>query len=115
MRATADILPSTREPNGLPAVEAVLTYIGKMAEKPFNYTYDPPPGQPRTNAVFEEHVLPIHDARPVAAELSLDQEGFALARRPSASSRLTKSGSFSAAFSAVFSLSTTAFGVPFGA
>lgn len=84
MRAIADILPSTREPSGLPAVEAALTYLGKMAEKPFNYTYDPPPGQPRTNALHEEHVMPIHDARPVAAELSLDREGFALVRRPSA-------------------------------
>jgi hypothetical protein len=34
---------------------------------------------------------------------------------PSASSRLTNSGSFSATFSAAFRRSTTAFGVPFGA
>lgn len=79
MRAIAEMMPSP-----LPAVDAALTYLGKMAEKPFNYTYDPPPSQPRTNAVHEEHVMPIHDARPVAESLSLDREGFALVHQRSA-------------------------------
>jgi hypothetical protein len=62
----------------LPRVEAVLNYLAPMAEKPRNYTYDPPPGVAQTNAVYEPHRLPIHDLRPVADAISLDREGVAL-------------------------------------
>src|SRR5579883_446260 len=68
----------------LPFVEATLTYLAPMAEKPFTYTYDPPPGMPRTNQVYDEHKLPIFSARPLAPSLSLDREGFSLVKKPSA-------------------------------
>ncbi|HUB95198.1 MAG TPA: CmcJ/NvfI family oxidoreductase [Stellaceae bacterium] len=62
----------------LPFVSATLNYCAPMAEKVFNYTYDPPPGMPRTNAVPELRTVTIHSARPIEGELSLDVEGFAL-------------------------------------
>lgn len=68
----------------LPQVEGAVVYLARMAEKPHTYTFDPPPGVPRSNIVTEEHTLPIHDIRPVAGGLSLDREGFALVTEHSA-------------------------------
>lgn len=62
----------------LPYVEAVLNYLIPMAEKPVNYTFDPPPGIPRQSGSYEAHKLPIRNGRSIAHNLSLDQEGFAL-------------------------------------
>ena len=70
--------------DSLPQVAAALNYLGPMADRPRNYTYDPPPGVPRSNIVSEQHVVPVHSARPLAADASLDREGFALLHQPSA-------------------------------
>jgi hypothetical protein len=70
--------------SALPSVSGELIYHGRIAEKPHSYTYDPPPGVPRTNIVNESHVLPIYNMRPVAAQISLDEEGFALIEAPTA-------------------------------
>jgi hypothetical protein len=61
----------------LPYVEANLSYLVPMAEKPVNYTYEPPPGIPRTNATYQTHKLPIYNARSISENISLDREGFA--------------------------------------
>jgi hypothetical protein len=66
----------------LTAVEAELNYLKPMSERPRNYTYDPPPGVARSNLVPDPRTLPIHDARPIARSVSLDEEGFGLIRRP---------------------------------
>ncbi len=68
----------------LPRVEGILNYLAPMAERPMNLAYDPPPGVPRSNGTPEPHRMPIHDARPVAGQLSLDGEGMALVERASA-------------------------------
>ena len=68
----------------LPHVDAELHYLAPMTEQPRSYTYDPPPGIPRSNIVRETRVLPIYSARPVASSFSLDVEGFAVLRRRSA-------------------------------
>src|SRR4051794_8197341 len=62
----------------LPFIEADLHYLGRMTERPRNYTFDPPPGVPRSNIVSETHRVPIHDLRPIEADVSLDREGFEL-------------------------------------
>ncbi|MFB2892913.1 CmcJ/NvfI family oxidoreductase [Aerosakkonemataceae cyanobacterium BLCC-F50] len=62
----------------LPYVEAVLNYLIPMAEKPVNYTFDPPPGIPRQSGSYQGYKLPIRDGRSIAPNLSLDREGFAL-------------------------------------
>jgi len=68
----------------LPRVDATLNYLGRTDERPRNYTYEPPPGVPRSNTVRDPHVVPIHDARAVADDVSLDREGFALIHAASA-------------------------------
>ncbi|MFN6568544.1 CmcJ/NvfI family oxidoreductase [Dendronalium sp. ChiSLP03b] len=66
--------PTSQE---LPYVEANLTYLTPMAEKPVNYTYEPPPGIPRTNGTYQTYKLPIYNARSISENISLDREGFA--------------------------------------
>jgi hypothetical protein len=62
---------------------AELNYLAPMAERPRNYTFDPPPGVPSSNVIPEPHKLAISDLRPIASSLSLDREGFRLVREKS--------------------------------
>src|SRR5258708_10268712 len=66
------------------ATVADLYYQVPMAERPRNYTYDPPEGTPRSNASYAPHRIVIRDARREASGFSLDREGFALVDQPSA-------------------------------
>jgi hypothetical protein len=68
----------------LPHVDATLNYLAPMAERPRNYTFEPPASVPRTNSVNEAHIVPIHDATAIAEEVSLDREGFAVLHQRSA-------------------------------
>lgn len=70
--------------SNLSSVVADMNYLAPMVERPRNYTFDPPPGIPRSNAGHEAHAVAIHDARPVADRVSLDANGFALVRHRSA-------------------------------
>jgi hypothetical protein len=75
------IIRSTLE---LPHVDAELHYLSPMAERPRNYTYEPPAGAPRSNIVHEAHTMSIHDMRSIASEISLDRQGFAVLRHETA-------------------------------
>jgi hypothetical protein len=66
----------------LPRVAAGLRYLEPTFEKPRSLEFDPPPGVPRTTAVYREHTVEIRDVRPVAATLSLEDEGFQLLTAP---------------------------------
>lgn len=68
----------------LPRIEAQLHYLVPMTEKPRTYTYEPPSGVPRSNTAYEARTLAIYNARPIASEISLDRQGFALHRHRSA-------------------------------
>jgi len=68
----------------LPHVEGILNYLAPMADKPMNLAYDPPPGVARSTGTPEPHRITIYDARPVAAQLSLDDEGIAVVEHHSA-------------------------------
>jgi hypothetical protein len=68
----------------LPYVKVDLHYLSRMTERPRNYTFDPPPGVPRSNTVHETHQVPIYDLRGVVPEAALDREGFELLRHTSA-------------------------------
>ena len=68
----------------LPHVEADMNYLAPMADRPRNYTFEPPAGVPRSNTNHEAHKVAIHDARPVAGAVSLDANGFALVNHRSA-------------------------------
>jgi hypothetical protein len=66
----------------LPRVAAGLLYLEPTSGKPRSLEFDPPPGVPRTTAVYREHTVEIRDVRPVAATLSLEDEGFQLLTAP---------------------------------
>jgi hypothetical protein len=68
----------------LPSVEGELHYLVPMAERPRNYTFDPPSGVARSNTSHEPHRLPVHDLRPIASTISLDAVGFDLVEHRSA-------------------------------
>jgi hypothetical protein len=62
----------------LRSVQAEFNYIVPEAEKPFVYMYEPPAGMPARTGRLEKRARTVADARPLAAELSLDVEGFCL-------------------------------------
>lgn len=79
------IVPIDRAaPSRATAVRAALNYLRPMAEKPYTLAHQAVNGEPATNAIYDPHTVDIVDARPTAAELSLDLQGFALAVRPTA-------------------------------
>ncbi|MEE9279093.1 MAG: CmcJ/NvfI family oxidoreductase [Myxococcota bacterium] len=67
-------------------VDASLSYLAESAEKPVYYLHRPPEGTPRRTSQFTKHTLPIHNGRKLVEKLSLDEEGFTLARRATATS-----------------------------
>jgi hypothetical protein len=66
----------------LPSVRAGMLYLQPTTGKPRSLEYEPPPGVPRTTAVYREHTVEIRDMRPVASTFSLDREGFELLTAP---------------------------------
>ena len=78
--APDDLSATPRTLDDLPAVTAGLLYIQPSADAPYVYAYEPPAGVPWSNAEYAPHQVAIHDARAVAASLSLDREGIAFAR-----------------------------------
>ena len=69
----------------LPHVPGEVAYLARMAEKPYTLAFEPPPpDKPRTNMRPDNRVMPIHDMRPLAGDLSLEREGFALVNAPTA-------------------------------
>jgi hypothetical protein len=63
------------------AIEAQLNYLAPTDATPYSYTYDPPPSVPARSGVSEPHSVTVRNGRAIAAELSLDREGFLLARQ----------------------------------
>ena len=68
----------------LPHIQAALNYLAATGERPVTYAYEPPPGIPWSTAQPEEHATEIHDLRPAASELLLDNAGFELLTHRSA-------------------------------
>lgn len=73
----------------LPRVEAALHYVAPTDRPLRSYAYDAPADAPRNEAVYEPHVMPIHDVRPMAGRLSLDDQGFILVDQATAVADLT--------------------------
>ncbi|MGH7116196.1 MAG: CmcJ/NvfI family oxidoreductase, partial [Stellaceae bacterium] len=68
----------------LPYVEGELNYLAPMTERPRYYAYEVEPGEHRSNMTHEPHRMHIRDMRPVASEVALDRQGFALVEQPTA-------------------------------
>lgn len=58
------------------AVEGVIQFAEKTAQKPYTYTFKPPEGVPATNIRPVAHTVRIETARPLAAGLDVDVQGF---------------------------------------
>src|SRR6266404_1589989 len=71
-----------------PMVETTLNYLGDMVDRPFFYVNEPPPGIPRRNTRPDRRRIAIHDARDLAPDPSLDEEGFLLAHHETAVANL---------------------------
>jgi hypothetical protein len=65
-------------------VEATLTYLADMDEKPVYYFYEPPPGVSWRNTRGDRHMMSIGDARDLTPPPSLDREGFTLVHHETA-------------------------------
>jgi len=63
---------------------STLHYLQRGAEKPAYYRIEPPPGVPRSNGIDDPHDVTIEDARGREAEFTLDRNGFALVKAPTA-------------------------------
>lgn len=83
---------------GTQAIHATLNFLKPMEERPRSYQYDPPPGVPQRTGEADPHIVAIRDARPLAARLSLDVEGFALLWAPSALRDFTDAEAVRAAY-----------------
>ena len=74
----------TNDPQSSDAVQATLNYLADSSEKPVYYTFEPPAGTPRSTGTFVAKTVPIHSARDLAADLSLDKQGFQIVLQDSA-------------------------------
>jgi len=68
----------------LPHIRANLNYVAATSEKLVSYAYEPPAGVPMSNVQVEGRPTNIHDLRPAASELALDEVGFQLLTHRSA-------------------------------
>src|SRR5208282_3321840 len=60
-------------------VNASLNYLEDPAQRPVTYAYRPPEGVPARTGRYTRFTVPIHDARAIVAQLSLDKQGVILA------------------------------------
>src|SRR6266568_4214185 len=63
---------------------STLHYLKRGSEKPAYYRIEAPPGVPRSNGIDDPHDVTIEDARGREAEFTLDRNGFALIKAPTA-------------------------------
>jgi hypothetical protein len=63
---------------------ATLHYLKRGAEKPTYYRIEPPPGVPQWNGIDDLREVQIEDARGRESEFTLDRNGFALVKAPTA-------------------------------
>src|SRR5579871_1986461 len=73
-----------RKIESLPFVLGELNYLAPTQGKPRTYAFDPPTGEPKSTALPEPHQVPVFDGRSISNSFSLDREGFALVRHPTA-------------------------------
>lgn len=73
-----------RKIESLPFVHAELNYLAPANGKPRTYAFDPPPGEPKSTVLPEPHRVPVFNGRAISSSFSLDREGFALVRHPTA-------------------------------
>ncbi len=73
----------TQSAANLDHVDGVLNYLADRSE-PVTYTYQPPPGVVARTGNYAKYSVPIHSARAIISQLSLDRQGFAVASHQTA-------------------------------
>ncbi|HEX3918269.1 MAG TPA: CmcJ/NvfI family oxidoreductase [Caulobacteraceae bacterium] len=66
------------------AVQATLNFTQRTAEKLYSYTFKPPEGVAATNVFPQPELVRIENARPLAASLDVDVQGFQIVAHKSA-------------------------------
>ena len=62
----------------------MLNYLADKDQHPVTYNFKPPPGVPGQTGTYARFTVPIHSARVIMSELSLDRQGFAVTRQNTA-------------------------------
>jgi hypothetical protein len=70
--------------DSLAAIEAPLNFTQRSAARPARYVDKPKDGNYANAAEDDRQVVTVRNARPILDQLSLDVQGFAVLRRPSA-------------------------------
>jgi hypothetical protein len=65
-------------------VDGVLNYLADRDQHPVSYNYSPPEGVPARTGAYAKFTVPIHNARAILEQLSLDVQGFAVTHQNSA-------------------------------
>ena len=66
------------------SLTSTLHYLERGTEKPASYRIEPPAGVPRWNGIDDPREVRIEDARGRESEFTLDRNGFALIKAPTA-------------------------------
>src|SRR6201996_8925366 len=66
------------------SLTATLHYLKRGPERPTYYRIEPPPGVPKWNGIDDPRAVIIEDARGRESEFTLDRNGFALVKAPTA-------------------------------
>src|ERR1051325_9105736 len=66
------------------SLTSTLHYLERGTEKPASYPIEPPAGVPRWNGIDDPREVTIEDARGRESEFTLDRNGFALIKAPTA-------------------------------
>ena len=66
--------------NETAGVDAAMIYLTHADQKPVSYNPPPGAGQPRRDGDYAAYPVRVMDGRAIAAKLSLDRQGFLLAR-----------------------------------
>jgi hypothetical protein len=90
--------PSAVPQGGAQDVRAALNFIVPQDTKPYFQSSASTGGAPKVFFRTEAHEVTIHDMRPAADELSLERQGFALLRRPTALADLHDAAAVDAAY-----------------
>ena len=80
------------------AVEATLNFLRPSPERPVSYQYDPGPGIPERTGIYDAHPVFIRNGRALAANASLDVEGFAMVHAPTAFAGFTSDEAIRSAY-----------------
>ena len=79
-------------------VRAAINHLEPTGERPRAYQYDPPPGVPLRSGTYTQVPVLVRNGRAHEGRLSLDREGFLLARAPTAFTAFADDAAVKAAY-----------------